>query len=296
MPEGARLVDGGTAGMDVAFQMRGAERVVIVDAAATGSAPGTMFRVPGAEAGRTARRCRACTPIRSAGTTRSPSPAGRWGRHCPTDITVFLIEAAGVEMGADLSEPVTAAMEQVIALIERDYLGPLRPPVPREVTVEFTADGYLRLDAATAAARFPSDAVAAVLARRGPVAASRCAGRAAAVCCSNSALPPATGPSWSASCLREIPLVGVHRACWDDEHSALCIPVPGERETVIAVSSDVARAVETVVVADRGQWAVDIVVVFDDGVVRKRISTHRTRRRAELAADLIKRAAERDLT
>ena len=49
VPAGARLVDGGTAGMDVAFQMRGASRVVIVDAAATGSAPGTLFRVPGAE-------------------------------------------------------------------------------------------------------------------------------------------------------------------------------------------------------------------------------------------------------
>lgn len=57
-----------------------------------------------------------------------------------------------------------------------------------------------------------------------------------------------------------------------------------------------ARAVDTVVVPDRGQWAVDIVVVFDDGVVRKRINTHRTRRRADLAADLIKRAAERDLS
>lgn len=65
---------------------------------------------------------------------------------------------------------------------------------------------------------------------------------------------------------------------------------------MIAMSAEVARAVATVVVPDRGQWAVDIVVVFDDGVVRKRISTHRTRRRADLAADLIKRAAERDLS
>ena len=60
-------------------------------------------------------------------------------------------------------------------------------------------------------------------------------------------------------------------------------------------SADDARAVDTVVVYERGQWAVDIVVVFDDGVVRKRINTHRTRGRAELAAGLIKRAAERDL-
>ncbi|MCB1287100.1 MAG: hypothetical protein KDB47_05270 [Mycobacterium sp.] len=60
-------------------------------------------------------------------------------------------------------------------------------------------------------------------------------------------------------------------------------------------SADDALDVQTVVVGERGQWAVDIVVVFGDGVVRKRINVHRSRARAELAADLIKRAAERDL-
>ena len=31
LPDGVRLVDGGTAGMDVAFAMRGARRVIVVD-------------------------------------------------------------------------------------------------------------------------------------------------------------------------------------------------------------------------------------------------------------------------
>jgi hypothetical protein len=53
-------------------------------------------------------------------------------------------------------------------------------------------------------------------------------------------------------------------------------------------------SVDTVVTAESGRWAVDIIVVFADGVVRKRIHTHATRRRAEIAADLIKRAADRD--
>jgi hypothetical protein len=60
-------------------------------------------------------------------------------------------------------------------------------------------------------------------------------------------------------------------------------------------SAQEAHAVDTIVVEERGQYAVDVVVVFDDCVVRKRIDTHRTRGRAELAARLIKRAAERDL-
>jgi len=47
LPEGVRVADGGTAGMDVAFQMRGADRVIIVDACRTSAAPGTLYRVPG---------------------------------------------------------------------------------------------------------------------------------------------------------------------------------------------------------------------------------------------------------
>ncbi|TPG36990.1 hypothetical protein [Mycolicibacterium hodleri] len=73
--------------------------------------------------------------------------------------------------------------------------------------------------------------------------------------------------------------------------------VPSRPPTVIPAkgSAEEAHAVDAVVVEERGQFAVDVVVVFTDGVVRKRINTHRTRRRAELAASLIKRAAERDL-
>src|SRR5262245_34043190 len=60
-------------------------------------------------------------------------------------------------------------------------------------------------------------------------------------------------------------------------------------------SADEALSVDTVVSEERGRGAVDIVVVFADGVVQKRIDTHPTRARAELSARMIKRAAERDI-
>ncbi len=60
-------------------------------------------------------------------------------------------------------------------------------------------------------------------------------------------------------------------------------------------SADEALHVQTVVVEDHGRWAVEIVVVFADGVVRRRIDTHHTKRRAEISANLIKRAAERNI-
>ncbi len=66
-------------------------------------------------------------------------------------------------------------------------------------------------------------------------------------------------------------------------------------EVPAVTSTDDALDVQTVVVEERGRWAVEIVVVFADGVVRKRIDTHNTKARAELSANLIRRAAERDI-
>jgi len=230
VPDGARLVDGGTAGMDVAFQMRGADRVVIVDAAATGSAPGTVFAVPGAELAE-------LPPLQGLHTHSfrwdHAIAFARWalGADCPTDITVYLIEVAGVELGAELSAPVTAAMEKVIDLIETEHLGPLRPVPPTEVIVEFTADGYLRLDAALAAGRFPSDAVAAVL-RDGdlwliPLRGPRSGGL----------LLKQRNPAGDRSLLiREVvedrPLPGRCPAFWDGEHKALRIPLADTLGTI----------------------------------------------------------------
>lgn len=128
VPAGVHLVDGGTAGMEVAFAMRGARRVVVVDAARTGAPPGTVFRVPGSEL------------------ATLPPPDGhlhafrwdhalgfaRWalGDACPTDVQVYLIEVAEVEPGAPLSRAARIGMAQVIDLLERDVLGPLRTAAP----------------------------------------------------------------------------------------------------------------------------------------------------------------------
>ncbi|MGE0219589.1 hydrogenase maturation protease [Mycolicibacterium sp.] len=228
VPAGAKLVDGGTAGMDVAFQMRGARRVVIVDAAATGTAPGTVFRVPGEEFAE-------LPPLQGLHTHSfrwdHAIAFARWalGEDCPTDITVFLIEVAGVEMGAELSAPVTAGMEQVIDVIERDFLAPLRPEGHREVTVEFTPDGYLRIGAELAAARFPSDAVAAVLRDDDfwliPLQGPRSGGLLL-----KQRNPAGDRSVLVSEVLGSTSITGVHRAFWDDEQAAMRIPIRGQGE------------------------------------------------------------------
>lgn len=157
LPDGAQLVDGGTAGMDVAFRMRGAEQVVVIDASRTGASPGTIYRVPGPE----------LADLPPLGGVHTHS--FRWDNalafahwllkdEYPADVTVFLIEAGGFEPGGDLTPPVEKAMTEVIELIEKDFLAKLRAGDQ----VEFTGEGYVRLDVALAERTFPGDAAVAL--------------------------------------------------------------------------------------------------------------------------------------
>ena len=125
VPPNVRLVDGGTAGMDVAFQMRGAKRVIVVDACATGAAPGTIFKIPGLEV--------EDMPPLSGLHTHSfrwdhALAFARWllADDYPSDVTVYLVEAADFTPGGELSEPVRTGMEQVIDRIRRER--PFRDP------------------------------------------------------------------------------------------------------------------------------------------------------------------------
>jgi hydrogenase maturation protease len=90
--------------------------VVVVDAARTGSAPGTVYRVPGEE-------LEDLPPV-----TGLHQHAFRWdhalavGRWLlkdayPEQVVVFLVEAASTEPGADLTEPVRAGLEQALDLV-----------------------------------------------------------------------------------------------------------------------------------------------------------------------------------
>lgn len=115
-PEHVLLVDGGTAGMDMAFKMHGAHRVILIDAAATGSEPGTIFKVPGEE-------LEELPPL-----SGMHSHQFRWDNalafarwllkdQYPKDITVFLIEVLSCYPGDDLTEPVAKSMHHVGRLV-----------------------------------------------------------------------------------------------------------------------------------------------------------------------------------
>lgn len=187
VPDRVRLVDGGTSGMDVAFAMRGAARVVIVDASTTQAAPGTLYRVPADELA-------TLPPISGLHTHNfrwdHALSFSQWllGPERPDDITVFLIEAGSLQPGAELSRPVEASMRDVLDLLERDFIGPVRAATstaevspqaldqrailgddplgaaPKaDMTVELTDSGYLHLPAVLAERYFPAEVLVARL-------------------------------------------------------------------------------------------------------------------------------------
>jgi len=116
LPEGVRCVDGGTGGMDVAFQMRGVPHVILVDACSSGSEPGTLFEVPG-------REVENLPPLAGinlhAFRWDHAIAFGRWllKDEYPEAVTAYLVEGERYEVGEGLSPRVDAAVDRLVDLL-----------------------------------------------------------------------------------------------------------------------------------------------------------------------------------
>ena len=112
---GVKLLDAGTDGMAVLFAARGCRRLVIVDACRSGSEPGAIFEVPGAELEARPRPSFNLHDFR----WDHALFAGRamYGSAFPQDVTVLLIEALTLDFCIGLSPQVTAAVEKVVSRI-----------------------------------------------------------------------------------------------------------------------------------------------------------------------------------
>ncbi|MBK9407007.1 MAG: hydrogenase maturation protease [Gemmatimonadetes bacterium] len=123
LPPGVRCADGGTGGMDVAFQMRGVAHVILVDACTSGSEPGALFKLQGSDV------------------EHLPPLAGvnlhafRWDHALafarwalkddyPSRIDVYLIEAQSLTVGDPLSPPVERTMHALADLLLRQLHEP----------------------------------------------------------------------------------------------------------------------------------------------------------------------------
>jgi hydrogenase maturation protease len=129
VPEGARCVDGGTDGIAVAFGMKGALELIVVDACRSGSEPGTIFEVPGEE-------LEHLPPL-----VGINLHAFRWdhaiafGRRLlkdryPRRVTAYLIEGRSFEPGDDLSPAVDRAVGTLVARLHATLSGVPEPSAP----------------------------------------------------------------------------------------------------------------------------------------------------------------------
>lgn len=116
-----RLADGGTAGMDVIYQIGDAQELILVDACQTGSKPGTIFEVPGEEV--------ETPPLKSINLHNfrwdHALAMGKWllKERFPSKVTVFLIEVEDLSPGFGLSPSVQNAMERLAQELVRRFGG-----------------------------------------------------------------------------------------------------------------------------------------------------------------------------
>jgi hydrogenase maturation protease len=125
LPPGVVAIDAGTSGADVVLCMRGANRVILVDACRSGRPPGSLIPLSAAE----------LTEIPPTGPL--DSHAFRWidavrltralgGKEPGPTISVWLVEAADFTPGSGLTPPVAAAVAQLAAEI-RAAIEPATP-------------------------------------------------------------------------------------------------------------------------------------------------------------------------
>jgi hydrogenase maturation protease len=114
---GVRLLDAGTDGMAVIFAARGCRTLIIIDACRSGSEPGAIFEVPGAELALPYQPSLNLHDFR----WDHALHAGRMmlRDEFPNDVTVLLIEAETIDFGVGLSPAVSAAAAKVADRVER---------------------------------------------------------------------------------------------------------------------------------------------------------------------------------
>ena len=117
LPADVRLIDAGTGGMEVMFQARGASALIIVDACRSGSEVGAVFKLPGSEINTVHQPSYSLHDFRWDHAVH----AGRriFGTAFPADLTVYLIEAGSLELGTELTAPVSRGVARVCEHVAR---------------------------------------------------------------------------------------------------------------------------------------------------------------------------------
>lgn len=112
-PEEVELMDGGTLGLDILPYLENVDRLLIVDAMETGDVPGTLARITGDD-----------IPIVMS-TKLSPHQMGLKDLlavatllgHRPPEMVLFGIQPDVIDLGLDLSPPVSARFGNLVQMV-----------------------------------------------------------------------------------------------------------------------------------------------------------------------------------
>ncbi len=114
LPEGVLVIDAGT-DPDVAFDLDGFDRLIVVDAVRGGEAPGTVYRF-GDEAGLDdAGVRRACHDVGMLETLRAFRPSGEG-----PEVLILGVEPGEIDWGLDLSPVVRRSVPRVIEIVQQE--------------------------------------------------------------------------------------------------------------------------------------------------------------------------------
>lgn len=114
LPEGILVVDAGT-DPDVAFDLDGYERVIVVDAVLGGGAPGTVYRFGDEVEFDASGARRASHDVGLLETLRAFSLPGE-----DPEIVVIGVEPEKIDWGLDLSPIVEASIPRVVEIVRRE--------------------------------------------------------------------------------------------------------------------------------------------------------------------------------
>ncbi len=112
LPEGTRVIDAGT-DADVAFDLDGFDRVIVVDAVLGGAAPGTVYRFDDEVEQDAAGVRTACHDVGLLETLRKVAP------NMP-EVLILGVEPEEIDWGLDLSPVVRRSVSRVIEIVQRE--------------------------------------------------------------------------------------------------------------------------------------------------------------------------------
>ncbi len=110
-PDKVKLLDGATLGLDLLPHLEGVDRLLIVDALEMQAEPGQVFRLEDEEVPRAFAHK---LSVHQMGIQDLLAVAELQG-HLPGKLVVWGVQPQNIQMGTELSEPVAAALSEVLA-------------------------------------------------------------------------------------------------------------------------------------------------------------------------------------